>query len=475
MESLTKFSIRRLFRIPTFLAVCLGGFLASGVARDSDEIAAEMKALVAASLEEYRQLEKQIAEEKTPLVIRLSSLEESNLQLRSELESYRFLSERVSTEVNEFNKEGKVLQDQVEYVRSAFDTFLTKFDSRINLSESQYYFDKLEAIRKQAAAEEPLATQFEGFASALKLSIARSGDLLGGNRFSGKAIDEQGTIHPGKVVVWGPSGFFLSDGSKSAGVLSYNAGAIEPGVTFLDGSQASNLASFVETGEGRVPLDGTLGSALALKQSQGDVFTHLRRGGLVGYVILGLGLIAALVSLLKIRDLTGFSTPSSQQVAALSLSARDDGTEKALVKAAEIRGVASEVMATGIRNMNKNALLLEETMLSVVLRAKPRMERYLPFLAITAAASPLLGLLGTVVGLIKTFALITLHGAGAPNALSAGISEALITTELGLIVAIPTLILHGLFSRLIRSRIVALEQVAFDFVETTNLELAKPE
>lgn len=475
MERYTRptFCIRR--RILLILAVLCWPFLSGAFAQEADEIASEMKNLVSSSLEEYKQLEKQIADEKTPLVIRLSSLEESNLKLRSEVESYRFLSERVAGEINELTKEGKVLQDQVEYVRSALDTFLTKFDSRINLSESQRYFDELEVIREQASSNQPLSTQFEGFTKALKLSISRSESVLGGDRFSGKAIDDQGTIHPGQVIVLGPSGYFLSDESKQAGMLSYNSGAIEPGVTFLEGAQGSNLAQFVEAREGAVPLDATLGDALALHQSKGDVFTHVRRGGFVGYVILGLGIIATLVSLLKVRDLKGFSTPSAEKIGQLSRIAHEDGAEKAMEEANTIRGVASEVMATGIRNMNKNPLLLEETMLSVVLRAKPRMERYLPFLAITAAASPLLGLLGTVVGLIKTFALITLYGAGAPNALSAGISEALITTELGLMVAIPTLILHGLFSRLIRSRIVALEQVAFDFVETTNLELSQPE
>lgn len=472
MEKLTRHLLRIHNPMALFLALGCWSLFPVIHAQDADQIASEMKELVSSSLEEYRQTEKNVAEEKTPLVIRLSSLEESNLKLRSEMDSYRFLGERVSEEVDELNKEGKALQDQVEYVRSALDTFLSKFDSRINMSETQRYFDELEAIRAQATADQPLSKQFEGFTKALELSISRSSRALGGDRFAGKAIDDQGSIHPGKVVVLGPSGYFLSDDSQRAGILSYNPGAIEPGVTFLEGTPASNLARFIETQEGTVPLDATLGDALALHLSQGDVFSHLRRGGFVGYVILGLGIIAVLVSLLKIRDLKGFSTPSTEEIGQLSHIAREDGAEKAMEEANAIRGVASDLIATGLRNMKKNPLLLEETMLSVVLRAKPRMERYLPFLAITAAASPLLGLLGTVVGLIKTFALITLHGAGAPNALSAGISEALITTELGLMVAIPTLILHGLFSRLIRSRIVALEQVAFDFVETTNLELS---
>src|SRR5690606_40778867 len=86
------------------------------------------------------------------------------------------------------------------------------------------------------------------------------------------------------------------------------------------------------------------------------------------------------------------------------------------------------------------------------------------FIAIAAAAAPLMGLLGTVTGMIKTFNLITVFGTGDAKSLSSGISEALVTTELGLIVAIPCLILHGLLSRLARRKLGQMEQVAIAFI-----------
>jgi biopolymer transport protein ExbB len=99
-----------------------------------------------------------------------------------------------------------------------------------------------------------------------------------------------------------------------------------------------------------------------------------------------------------------------------------------------------------------------------ILRVRPRLERFLPFLAITAAAAPLLGLLGTVIGMIKTFQLITIFGTGDAKSLSSGISEALVTTALGLCVAIPTLILHGALSRMARHKVGLLEQISVAFV-----------
>ena len=85
-------------------------------------------------------------------------------------------------------------------------------------------------------------------------------------------------------------------------------------------------------------------------------------------------------------------------------------------------------------------------------------------MAITAAAAPLLGLLGTVIGMIKTFQLITIFGTGDAKSLSSGISEALVTTALGLIVAIPTLILHGALSRMAKHKLGLLEQLSVAFV-----------
>ena len=88
----------------------------------------------------------------------------------------------------------------------------------------------------------------------------------------------------------------------------------------------------------------------------------------------------------------------------------------------------------------------------------------LPLIQVTAATAPLLGLLGTVTGMIKTFRLITVFGTGDAKSLSTGISEALITTEFGLIVAIPAIILGAILSRKAKSVVASMEQTAVSFV-----------
>jgi len=175
------------------------------------------------------------------------------------------------------------------------------------------------------------------------------------------------------------------------------------------------------------------------------------------------------VSIVKLFDIGRFQSVDSHILGGVIREARQKNEAGSLAKVTAISGPIGEMLELGVRNIRTNSVLLEEMMLSVILRRRPEVERFLSFLAITAAAAPLLGLLGTVVGMIRTFALITVFGTD-PRALSAGISEALVTTELGLMIAIPTLVLHGIFTRVIKSRFGAMERVAFEFVKTISLE-----
>ena len=138
--------------------------------------------------------------------------------------------------------------------------------------------------------------------------------------------------------------------------------------------------------------------------------------------------------------------------------------EDAKATAGGIKGIGGELLSTGIDNITEKRGTLEELLFEKILSVRPGLEKFLPFMAITAAAAPLLGLLGTVTGMIKTFNLITIFGTGDAKSLSSGISEALVTTELGLIVAIPALILHGILSRMAKEKLGTLEQTALSFI-----------
>jgi hypothetical protein len=122
------------------------------------------------------------------------------------------------------------------------------------------------------------------------------------------------------------------------------------------------------------------------------------------------------------------------------------------------------MLSVGVEHIREPRELVEEVMYEKILTTKLQLQRWLPFVAISASSAPLLGLLGTVTGIINTFKMITVLGSGDVKALSGGISEALITTEWGLIVAIPSLLLHAFLSRKARGMIDQMEKAAISLI-----------
>jgi biopolymer transport protein ExbB len=118
------------------------------------------------------------------------------------------------------------------------------------------------------------------------------------------------------------------------------------------------------------------------------------------------------------------------------------------------------MLQAGVRHIHEPKDLVEEVMYERMLDTKLRLQAYLPFVALASAAAPLMGLLGTVTGMINTFKLITVFGSGDAKTLSSGISEALVTTEFGLIVAIPSLLLYAFLSRKARRLVDGMEKTA---------------
>jgi len=123
------------------------------------------------------------------------------------------------------------------------------------------------------------------------------------------------------------------------------------------------------------------------------------------------------------------------------------------------------VLATGISNARRGRDVMKEAMEEVGSQVSHDLERYLTSLGVIASVAPLLGLLGTVVGMIRVFTALMLEGAGNANVLAGGISQALITTAAGLSVAIPALMFHRFFLRRVDELTKTMEQEAVKLVE----------
>lgn len=131
------------------------------------------------------------------------------------------------------------------------------------------------------------------------------------------------------------------------------------------------------------------------------------------------------------------------------------------------------ILAAGLMNRNSSREIMKESIEDTGRHVVHELERYINTLGTIAAISPLLGLLGTVIGMIKVFSAITTQGVGNPSALAGGISEALITTAAGMAVAIPTLMAYRYFRGKVNMLVIRMEQQALRMVEVLHGQRAK--
>ena len=197
-------------------------------------------------------------------------------------------------------------------------------------------------------------------------------------------------------------------------------------------SSAVSLAN--ATGSGGVVdfgLDVTRGGILGLLVETPTLQDKVQQGGIVGYCIIALGIIGLIVALIRFVGLSNDSRKVSAQLKRDSAS-----TDNPL----------GRVLAAYESNRGADTETIELKLSEAALKEMPGLTKGLLFIKVVGVVAPLMGLLGTVTGMIKTFQVITLYGAGDPKMMAGGISQALVTTVLGLVVAIPMVLLHTLVS-----------------------------
>ena len=174
-------------------------------------------------------------------------------------------------------------------------------------------------------------------------------------------------------------------------------------------------------------MDPTRGTLLGANVERPSLRERIDQGGTVGLVIIAMGIVAVLVALYKILTLMGVSGSVNKQA-----NNPDNPGNNPL----------GRVLKVLKDNPGSDTEALELKLSEAIMRETPKLNSWLMFLKIVAVVAPLMGLLGTVTGMIQTFQSITLFGAGDPKLMAGGISQALVTTVLGLCVAIPTVLLH---------------------------------
>jgi biopolymer transport protein ExbB len=258
--------------------------------------------------------------------------------------------------------------------------------------------------------------------------------------------------------------YFLRDGTEVEGRIlrlgnvaafgfsAQGGGALAPagdGRLKVWADPAAETTAALESG--RVPTQLGLflyeSEAKAIEEKQGKtLLSVINSGGTIAWIIAALGVFAGVLIMLRAFFLRGASASTEKIVGEVGNLVRKGEINAALESCKKFKGATARVVAAAVRNLERDRDHLEDIISESILHESAHLNRFGSIILVIAAVSPLLGLLGTVTGMITTFDIITEFGTGDPKLLSGGISIALVTTEIGLAVAIPALLLGNVLS-----------------------------
>jgi biopolymer transport protein ExbB len=429
------------------------------------------------SIAELARLREEMAAEKIPLSRRLAETEDALAKARQTFQQVSRTLDGRALDVTNLEREIKARVDETAYLSNLLGEYIRNFEAGLHIAELQRYREAIDAAKLAPENTNLTPAQvFRAQAAILATSLARLEDALGGTSFEGTAVDAGGLVRPGTFMLVGPAAFFRAADGSGVGTAEQRLGSLEPNmIAFGEESHREAAHALFTTGAGLLPIDPTLGSAHKIEATRETLLEHVKKGGPVMVPIFALAGAAFLVVLYKWLRLLFVRKPSRSRVQRFLAAVATGDAQAAMREAKRVGGPTGRMLAAGVEHMGDSRELVEEVMYEELLATRLKLNRLLPFVAIAAASAPLLGLLGTVTGIMNTFRMITVFGTGDARSLSGGISEALITTEFGLIVAIPSLLLHAFLSRKTKGVIDQMERTALAFLNQLAKVRPQPE
>ncbi len=315
----------------------------------------------------------------------------------------------------------------------------TRGQLRQSLVSSQLPEREIEIDKLAQSTELPELSQLELLWFTLLQEATQQGKIV---RYEAPVVTVDGNENLAEVVRIGPF-TALSDG-KFVDYLSETQRLTElarqPGSMFVGAAD-----DFFDNDRGieTAAIDPSRGALLGLLVQTPSLGERINQGGLVGYVIISLLIFGIIMAIIRIVKLSITATQVKNQ--------RNTSTADPSNPLGRIMEAYNQNKALDVENLQ---LKLDDA----ILKELPNLERGLSTIKVLAAISPMLGLLGTVTGMIETFQAITLFGTGDPKMMAGGISQALITTVLGLTSAIPLILLHSIASGRSKAVIEVLEE-----------------
>lgn len=405
---------------------------------------------VAAAQSELKTVRDRVDTERIPLQAEHRRL---TADVREQRERLQRLQEagRLETEQRQrLEREVGRLDDEVRFVMTALAEYRRGSETRMQAAERQPLraaLDRMDAALSETAA----VAGGQAVSAVLEESVAWNLRRAGGYAFDGTALDAAGIEVKGRYLTLGPLVYFRGEAGDGA-LVTATPGSIFPSLfSGHKDAQRRAIAALVDGDvSASVPVDVSDGAALKRERAAESWIVEIQKGGFVMVPLLLTGILSLLIGTLKFIRLHALRRSVSETLAPVMDFVHRKDWGEAEEAARRLRPPLSELIGEALTHRHAAKEHLEEILHERLLSMTPAWESHLGTLAVFGGVAPLLGLLGTVTGMIHTFELVTLFGTGDARLLSGGISEALITTKFGLGIAIPVLVAHAFLVRRLR-------------------------
>ncbi len=430
------------------LAAALLAFACPALAAEFPAVANEVANDLAAAKSEQTQEIAQRAQRVAKLQTELKALQAQEATQRAALSKARQELTKVSQEKADL---GRVLSQEQGNLKELAGLVRASARELLSLAETSPTTasqpDRLETLRSYL--NKSRFPGLEDIRRLIELYFAYLGESRRISVRQGSFVDRAGSATEGRILTLGPfTAAYEKNGEAGYLVMGPATGRLlavggEPAWGVRRGLRAYMAGESIAA-----PMDITGGAALKQLSHAESTWEMLLSGGPLVWPILLVGLISLLLIVERLGFLRMVRANTDQLMGRVNQLVQSGDFSGALAAADSQAGKpTSNVIKAGLALRGCAAEVIENGLTEAMLKELPRLERFLTGLKVMAAVAPLLGLLGTVTGMINTFQVITVHGTGDPRLMAGGISEALITTQLGLAVAIPVLVAAALLSR----------------------------
>jgi biopolymer transport protein ExbB len=405
----------------------------------NDTLDAQLLKKVTVAQQQLNNTESRVSAAKNQLADQLYQLEQDVQSLQQKTAAARRLSDEKTLSLGQLEGRIKEWREQQAYQQNLLNRFLNQ-QRLVNQASDITIEKKFESILQ-------FAQQFQ---AKLRPTWQQHDVVMS----SGK-VEVLPTLSIGPLV------WFWLENEQLAGLANKVNGQLQSELLLGSGA-SSGLAQILRQGQGKLIFDPTMNRAITRQQHSESAWQHLVKGGVWVVPILLFALLATIIALYKSWQLA--SLPKLVSFTPSYLQGLLNGTTSTGVS--KLKGHQRTLFNIALQAPNDK--LRDDHLFIQLQQDKHWLERWLMVIGITASVSPLLGLLGTVSGMIETFKMMTLFGSGDPEVVSGGIAQALITTELGLVVAIPALVLNAILSKRARNYYHELEGFAILLSQPQN-------